>query len=95
MERLKTDNSAQNTVKEIIKKQYTLILAHEMMHIYFKVLNKVAAYKWSLVKEQAACYPAKGTDYCSAAQGHERNNQDGKAACKEQHEYPEPSYYQQ
>jgi hypothetical protein len=91
--------SSSSTVKELIQKQYTRVLAHEGSHIYYALKNKIPAFKWAFVDNNKIkdCYPYQnGNDctYCSMAHGHEKNNSDGKFACQEQCKHAKPVYYE-
>jgi hypothetical protein len=100
LDNLLSKNGEESTIKELIQKQYTRVLAHEGNHIFYALNNKIIAFKWSFVgnPDITDCYPAKpGTTdckYCSMAHGHEKNNPDGQQACYEQCKYDKPTYHE-
>lgn len=105
-ERLKTwyTNTGEPTIAGNLSLQkarrdyYTSTLAHEMGHLYYKIQNKIDAYKWSLminefdIFKEDRCYPARNGgshgDYCSEAGGHEHDNRDGFFSCDIDGHYP-------
>lgn len=85
-----SNNPPAARVDELRIEQYPRKLAHEMQHIYFRILNLEEYVKWKLMIraiDVSECYPG---NQCSVARGHEFMNPDGIQSCNREEEYDPP-----
>jgi hypothetical protein len=93
----KTISTTGNNESNLIQSNYTRTLAHELMHIYYRTKNNIAAAKWGLWRDYAEKHNlplcddfsdnSYNCDHCSKGKGHEKNNPENFQCCSTECNY--------